>query len=64
MKDYSSRELIQILERDGWQLAYVSGSHHQYKHPAKPGKITVPHPRKSLPFRTVKSIFKQAGIEK
>jgi len=63
MKSYSSREVIQILEQDGWQLVRVSGSHHQFKHPVKPGKVTVPHPRNSLPIKTVKSIFKQAGIE-
>ncbi|WP_413926715.1 type II toxin-antitoxin system HicA family toxin [Clostridioides sp. ZZV14-5902] len=34
----------------------------QFKHPTKKGKVTVPHPNKDLPLRTVKSIFKQAGI--
>ncbi|HFL3251971.1 TPA: type II toxin-antitoxin system HicA family toxin [Clostridioides difficile] len=38
------------------------GDHHQFKHPIKKGKVTVPHPKKDLPIRTVKSIFKQAGI--
>ncbi|MDJ0572345.1 MAG: type II toxin-antitoxin system HicA family toxin [Pleurocapsa sp. MO_192.B19] len=39
----------------------VRGSHHQYKHPIKKNKITVPHPKKDLPLGTLKSIFKQAG---
>jgi len=48
MKGYSSREIIKLLI--------------QFKHPSKNGKITVPHPKKDLPRKTVKSIFKQAGI--
>lgn len=63
MKAYSSRELIRILSEDGWEVARVSGSHFQFRHPQKPGKVTVPHPRKSLPVKTVRSILKQAGIE-
>ena len=39
------------------------GSHRQYKHKTKGGRVTVPHPKKDLPLGTVKSIFKQAGIE-
>lgn len=63
VKAYSSRELIRILSEDGWEVARVSGSHFQFRHPQKPGKVTVPHPRKSLPVKTVRSILKQAGIE-
>jgi predicted RNA binding protein YcfA (HicA-like mRNA interferase family) len=44
-------------------LVHVVGSHHQYKHPTKPGKVTVPHPRKDLPIGTARSILKQAGIQ-
>jgi predicted RNA binding protein YcfA (HicA-like mRNA interferase family) len=58
----SSRELIQALKADGWVLAVVSGSHHHFKHETKPGKVTVPHPRKDIPMGTLKSIEKQAGI--
>ncbi len=58
----NSREIIKILERDGWIRHTQKGSHCQYKHPIKKGKVTVPHPKKDLPKKTVTSIFKQAGI--
>ena len=62
MKAYSSREIIKMLNADGWYEAACIGDHHQYKHPIKKGKVTIPHPNKDLPIKTVKSIFKQAGI--
>ncbi|WIF94094.1 type II toxin-antitoxin system HicA family toxin [Caminicella sporogenes] len=63
MKSYSSREIIKILEKDGWYLKRTKGDHYQFKHQTKKGSVTVPHPKKDLPVKTVKSIFKQAGIE-
>ncbi len=63
MKSYSSREIILFLTQNGWRLRKVVGSHHQYVHDDKTGKVTVPHPKKDLPFGTVKSIFKQAAID-
>ncbi|MBB3014812.1 type II toxin-antitoxin system HicA family toxin [Cupriavidus alkaliphilus] len=57
-----SADLIRKLASDGWYLAHVVGSHHQFKHPTKPGKVTVPHPKKDLPLGTVRSILKQARI--
>lgn len=62
MKAYSSREIIKIIEGDGWYIVGVHGSHHYYKHPTKAGKITVPHPRASFPPKTQKSILKSAGL--
>ena len=62
MKSYSSRETIKILNADGWYEVACIGDHHQYKHPIKKGKVTIPHPNKDLPIKTIKSIFKQAGI--
>ena len=59
-----SRTLIKMLEEDGWVLAATRGSHHQFKHPRKSGRVTIPHPKKDLPIGTVKSVFKQAGIKK
>lgn len=59
----NSREIIKMLNDDGWELVRTNGSHHQFKHPQKDGTVTVPHPRKDLPIRTVKSIYKQAGWE-
>ena len=41
-----SRELIKLLQADGWQLQRTRGSHHQFVHPTKPGTVTVPHPKK------------------
>jgi predicted RNA binding protein YcfA (HicA-like mRNA interferase family) len=62
-KIFSSKEVIKTLEEDGWYLVRASGSHHPFKHPTKTGKVTIPHPRKDFPIKTVKSIFKQAGIK-
>jgi len=58
----NSRELIRLLERDGWKLVAVKGSHHQFKHAIKPGRVTVPHPKKDLPLGTAQSVLKQAGL--
>jgi predicted RNA binding protein YcfA (HicA-like mRNA interferase family) len=35
------REIIKIIEEDGWYLVATKGSHRQYKHPEKPGRITI-----------------------
>jgi predicted RNA binding protein YcfA (HicA-like mRNA interferase family) len=59
-----NRKLIALLLDDGWTEAGITGSHHHFKHPAKPGKITVPHPKKDLPTGTIRSILKQAGLLK
>jgi predicted RNA binding protein YcfA (HicA-like mRNA interferase family) len=56
-----SREIIKMLRDDGWELHHVKGDHHQFKHPTKPGKVTVPHPSRDLPMGTLRSIFRQAG---
>lgn len=63
MKGYSSREIIKLLNQDGWELTRIVGDHWFYKHPSKPGLVTVPHPNKDLPKGTIKSIAKQAGID-
>lgn len=63
MKAYCSREIIKILHADGWYEVICVGDHHQYKHPTKKGTVTIPHPKKDFPIKTVKSIFKQAGIK-
>lgn len=58
------REMDRRLKKDGWYLDKVVGSHYQYKHPIKKGKVTVPnHNGKDLTLTTVKSIFKQAGLK-
>ncbi|HUW65222.1 MAG TPA: type II toxin-antitoxin system HicA family toxin [Spirochaetia bacterium] len=63
MKQYSSREVMQILIADGWKLVRTAGSHHQFTHPTKKGTVTVPHPKKMIPVKTARSIFSQAGIK-
>lgn len=63
MKSYSSRQIIKILIKDGWYKVNAVGDHHHYKHPTKKGKVTVTHPQKDLPVKTVKKIFEQAGLD-
>lgn len=58
-----SREIIKLLKADGWFLVKVVGSHHQYRHPTKPGKVTVKHPRKDCPIGTLKSMERQSGLK-
>ena len=58
-----SREIVRRLKQDGWyEVAHV-GSHKQFKHATKPGRVTVPAPRKDVPVGTLRSIEKQAGIK-
>jgi len=57
-----SREVIQLIEADGWYEVEVKGSHHQVRHPTKKGRVTVPHPKTELPKGTERSILKQAGL--
>lgn len=57
-----SREVIQLIEADGWYQVDVKGSHYQFRHPTKRGRVTVPHPKSELPKGTVRSILKQAGL--
>ena len=58
-----SREVIRKLKQDGWYEVAQVGSHKQFKHPAKKGRVTVPHPKREIPIGTLKSIEKQAGIK-
>jgi len=58
-----SRELIKIVEADGWYLVRITGDHHHFKHPKKRGLVTIPHPKKDLLIKTVNSIKKQAQLD-
>lgn len=59
------REAIRAVERDGWRLVATRGSHRQYRHPAKPGKVTIAGKfSKDLAPATWNSILKQAGLKK
>jgi predicted RNA binding protein YcfA (HicA-like mRNA interferase family) len=62
MKSYSSREVLKALKADGWYEVACDGDHHQFKHPTKKGRVTLTHPRKDIPIKTLKSIEKQSGI--
>ena len=55
-------EIEKILLADGWYFVRQVCSHRQYKHPTKPGKVTVPFHRGDLDKGTVKSILAQAGL--
>jgi len=57
-----SREIIRLLERAGWVLVRITGSHHHFKRPAKPGIVTVPHPKRDIPEGTLRSIERQSGL--
>lgn len=58
-----SRDVIAALEADGWREVARKGSHVQFKHPTKPGRVTVPHPERDIPVGTLRNIEKQAGLQ-
>jgi predicted RNA binding protein YcfA (HicA-like mRNA interferase family) len=58
-----SRDIIKALEADGWREARQKGSHKQFRHPSKPGTVTVPHPASEMAVGTIKSIEKQSGLK-
>ncbi|NEV62868.1 addiction module toxin, HicA family [Thiorhodococcus minor] len=53
-------DVINRLQADGWELARVKGSHHQFRRPGQPGLVTVPHPKADIPLPTLRSIDRQA----
>ncbi len=55
--------MISVLEADGWTRVAHRGSHVQFKHPTKPGRVTVPHPKRDLQIGTLKSIERQSGLK-
>lgn len=58
------REIIKLIETDGWYMKRMKGSHRQYKHNIKKGLVTIAgHPNDDMAIKTLKSIYKQAGIE-
>ncbi len=59
------RDVIKMIERDGWYLVRTRGSHRQFKHPEKPGLVTVPgKPGDELAPGTLNSILKQSGLKR
>ncbi|MBF7083238.1 type II toxin-antitoxin system HicA family toxin [Desulfallas sp. Bu1-1] len=58
------RDVIKMLQDDGWYLVAQKGSHRQFKHPTKPGRVTIAgHPGDDLAPGTLNSILKQAGLK-
>ena len=58
------RDVLKLIADDGWYQVAQKGSHRQFKHPAKPGRVTVAgHPSQEMDKGTVNSIFKQAGLK-
>jgi predicted RNA binding protein YcfA (HicA-like mRNA interferase family) len=57
-----SRDIIRLLEAAGWYRVATKGSHAQFKHPSRLGRVTVPHPKRDIPIGTLRSIEKQAGL--
>ncbi|MEW6716866.1 MAG: type II toxin-antitoxin system HicA family toxin [Chloroflexota bacterium] len=59
------RDAIKLIEADGWYLVATKGSHRQYKHPTKPGRVTIAgHPSDDLAPGTLNSILKQAQLKR
>jgi predicted RNA binding protein YcfA (HicA-like mRNA interferase family) len=58
-----SKDIIAALKADGWTEVAQEGSHVQFKHPTKKGRVTVPHPKKDIPIGTLKSVEKQSGLK-
>lgn len=58
------REVIKVLKSDGWYLARTKGSHHHFRHPSKPGIVTVAGKESiDVPIGTLKSIWRQAQLD-
>ena len=58
------REVTRLVEGDGWALVATRGSHRQYKHPTKPGRVTIAgKPSDDLAPGTLNSVLKQAGLK-
>lgn len=57
-----SRQIIKLIEAAGWAFIGAKGDHHQFKHPTRPGKTTVQHPKRDVDIKNVVSIEKQSGV--
>lgn len=60
-KSISSRELVRMLEADGWSKVRQKGSHQQFKHARRPGRVTVTAGQERIPTPTLRRIYRQAG---
>jgi predicted RNA binding protein YcfA (HicA-like mRNA interferase family) len=59
------REVMALVEADGWVLARTRGDHRQYTHPTKPGLVTIAgHRNRDVPAGTLANILRQAGLRR
>ncbi len=59
------RDIVRLIEADGWLLSGQRGSHRQYEHPTKPGKVTIAgHANQDVPTGTAANILRQAGLRR
>ena len=59
------RDVIRLIEKDGWYLVATKGSHRQFKHVTKSGRVTIAgHPSDELAPGTLNSVLKQAQLTK
>lgn len=59
----TAKEVEKLIRNDGWFLVKQVGSHRQFKHPEKPGKVTIPFHKGDIDKGTANSILKQAGLK-
>lgn len=59
----NSRDIIRLLRAAGWFQVAQRGSHVQFRHPTRKGRVTVPHPKPDVPIGTVVSIEAQSGMK-
>jgi len=58
------RDVLKLIEDDGWRQVAQRGSHRQFKHPSRPGRVTIAgHPSQEMDKGTLNSILKQAGLK-
>ena len=58
------RDVVKMIENDGWLHVRTRGSHRHFKHPTKPGLVTIAgHPGVDMPKGTLNSVLKQAGLK-
>jgi len=60
----NSRDIKRRLEREGWVLERITGSHHVFKHPLSRETVVLPHPKKDLGCGLVRAIYRLAGWER
>lgn len=64
MPEVKVRDVIKVMQEDGWYLARTKGGHRQYKHPFKTGLVTIAgHLNDDIAKGTLSSILKQAGLK-